>query len=678
MNPKAGELVNSLNESQQRHLRVSCEYIDKMLSSIENILNTSASKAAFPQYIAQISPAQRRTIEDYITRLRAQLVRVLAGQSMPPHSPSIPDVRAISVSLSAIEITVDELKPKNMRGYGDLAPELALEFNGIVGEMEGIVSRLSRYVLQEEGEDLQSRLQRLEQTSDESGLLQEIERTVAEHGLVEFRPLISGILDRMEDKSFEIAVFGRVSSGKSSLLNGILGADVLPVGVTPITAVPTRIKHCEASSITVNFAERTAQTLEISHLAEFATEQQNPGNSKHVTRIVVQFPSERLRDGVTFVDTPGIGSLATKGAAETLAYLPRCDLGVVLIDSGTSLAPDDLRTIESLAEAAIPVHLLLSKADQVAPADRERILAYVREHVASECRIALPVHPVSALASHREMLDRWFGQQILPLYGKAKELKNASLRRKIGALRDSVSAALQVLSRAGQTKEAPDRERIREIETRLRQATGKIQEVRPASEREIEKLSYLTPTILHEAATQLLLDNSFLENNKPSAPCVVLTKISSLVQERTKVFHECIIDLAHHSAEELIGTGKLLGLSNLPREDEFDDFVHDVPVFALRGPAVNVSRPPIGFLLGKKYTANSVARQLNDQIGPDLDRALATYCNLLSSWVVSALKQLKLGFDVYADSYRAQAERLLAGIESGERTRRIDMTDGGD
>jgi GTP-binding protein EngB required for normal cell division len=677
MNSKAGQPLNSLNENQQRHLRVSCEYIDKLLSNIENILNTSASKAAFPQYIARISPAQRRTIEDYIARLRAQLVRVLDGQGMPRHKSSIPDVRAISVALTAIEIAVDDLRPENMRGYGDFPPEMALEFNGIVGEMEGLVSRLSRYVLQEEGEDLQSRLQRLEQTSDEFGLLQRTERTVAEHGLVEFRSLISGILDRMEDRSFEIAVFGRVSSGKSSLLNGILGTEVLPVGVTPITAVPTRVKYGETSSITVWFAERATQTLEVSRLAEFATEQQNPGNSKHVTRIVVQIPSERLRDGVTFVDTPGLGSLATKGAAETLAYLPRCDLGVVLIDSGTSLAPDDLRTIESLREAAIPIHLLVSKADLVAPADRERILAYVKEHVASECRIALPVHPVSALADHREMLDQWFREEILPLYGKAKELKSASLRRKIGALRDSVTAALQVCSRAGQSKEAPDGERLREIESKLRQATGKIQEVRPASEREIEKLPFLTAQILHEVAAQLFLDSSFLESKKSSASGLVLARISSMVQERTKVFHEYIISLAHHSAEELIETGKSLGLSNLPHEDEFDDFVHEVPVFALTGPNVDVSRPALRFVLGNKYAAKSVARQLNDQIGSELERALATYSNLLMNWVVSALKQLKLGFDVYADSYRAQAERLLAELQTVKGIQANKITNAG-
>ena len=44
-------------------------------------------------------------------------------------------------------------------------------------------------------------------------------RIVNIHGFVEFRPTLTMIVDRLEAKSFEIAVFGRVSSGKSLLLN---------------------------------------------------------------------------------------------------------------------------------------------------------------------------------------------------------------------------------------------------------------------------------------------------------------------------------------------------------------------------------------------------------------------------------------------------------------------------
>jgi hypothetical protein len=50
-------------------------------------------------------------------------------------------------------------------------------------------------------------------------LIKQIDRIITAHGLVEYRNALAMIVDKFETKTFEIGVFGRVSSGKSSLLN---------------------------------------------------------------------------------------------------------------------------------------------------------------------------------------------------------------------------------------------------------------------------------------------------------------------------------------------------------------------------------------------------------------------------------------------------------------------------
>lgn len=279
MNSGQQEPGESLNPNQANRLRITCQYIDKLLADVEGIVNATVSKAAFPRYVPDIAPAQRRTIEDYIARVRAQLRRVLEGQGIVPEKPSIPASRAVHVMLGAIDIAAEELKPKYMKGYGEVPETVATELNGIVGELSSLIGRFDRFLSEAVGEDQKARLERLEQAGNDLALLERIEQTVRERGLVEFRSSIAAILDRAEDRSFEIAVFGRVSSGKSSLLNAILETDVLPVGVTPITAVPTRITHADAPSLTVWFSEAPRKKLEIFHLEEFATEQKNPGTA---------------------------------------------------------------------------------------------------------------------------------------------------------------------------------------------------------------------------------------------------------------------------------------------------------------------------------------------------------------------------------------------------------------
>jgi GTP-binding protein EngB required for normal cell division len=264
------------------------------------------------------------------------------------------------------------------------------------------LERLGAALADDPAADLQARLERLQQTAGGLEMLRLMDRIVADHGLVELRPRLSMIVERLESNRFEIAVFGRVSSGKSSLLNHILQTTALPVGVNPITAVPTRLVHGAHALADGQLRGSQGGALPIERLPEFVSETHNPANGKGVVRLVVELPSERLRTGLAFVDTPGLGSLATAGAAETLAYLPQCDLGVVLIGAGSPLNDEDLSTILRLNEAAIPVKVLLSKADLLSPSDLESALQYTARQLRTHLGAEIGVHPVSTAASHAQ------------------------------------------------------------------------------------------------------------------------------------------------------------------------------------------------------------------------------------------------------------------------------------
>lgn len=164
--------ASSLNEFQKRRLRVSCEHIDKLLSSVEDVLNQSASKSAFPKYQSGIPSAQRGTIEGYISRIRAQLLRILDGQDIAKGQPSISAVHAIHVALTFIEISAEELYPRYMRGYGDVPEAAEADLNGIVGKLLGLVSKFDHYVVAEMGDNRKAQLQNREIVDKEIALLE--------------------------------------------------------------------------------------------------------------------------------------------------------------------------------------------------------------------------------------------------------------------------------------------------------------------------------------------------------------------------------------------------------------------------------------------------------------------------------------------------------------------------
>ena len=610
------ESANSLNSNHERRLSVTCRYIDKLLADMESILNVSSSKLAFPQYTPDLTSAQRRVVEDFISRIRAQLIRVLDGQNIERPPADIPVARSLHSTLTFVDIAVEELKPEYMRGYGEIPPAAAVELNGIAGELQGLVRQLDQYLMRGAGENLQQRLEKLEQTGDELPLLKKLETIITEHGLVEFRSTLSMILDRLEDNSFEIAIFGRVSSGKSSLLNTILETDVLPVGVTPITAVPTRLAYAESPAVNVWFANRSPERFEISRLPEFVAEQLNPGNEKHVTRIVVQLASPRLRDGITFVDTPGLGSLATRGAAETLAYLPRCDLGVVLIDAGSTLTPDDLQTIQILYNAAIPAAVLLSKADLLTVQDRSRVIEYVKDHIRKELNLDLTVHAVSVVRESKELLTRWFEEDIAPLYTQRQELKVRSIRRKLGGLRQSVEIALRGRLRRKDQIPLKRIEQLRVVEGELRQASGRLEEIKKTARRLADEVEYASSRKILRIAGAFLVESWFLPgfDDKPPSE-IVSNAVTRTVREQTEALRRRMDILAHKLHETLQSAAEVLEISDVPAEEEFASVLREMPAFDLGQLTFRLRRPALLTLLGRKVSESFVTKRLTGLIG---------------------------------------------------------------
>lgn len=660
MEPKP-ESPAELSPNHKRHLLASYQYADKLLSEVEEILFASNSKSPFPKYKGSLTPAQTKVIQDYIARIRNQMVHTLASQNIAPSPPQLDPAHSIRVTLEFADIAFDECRADHMRGYGAIPPSVVPELNGMADEMRGLVRKLISYLRQGLGQDLQARLHRLEGTLDEIDLLQKLERIINGQGLVEFRSTLSVILDRLENKSFQIALFGRVSSGKSSLLNHILETSVLPVGVNPITAVPTRIVHGEAPVLIVTDVYNKRQRLGIERLSEFVSEQLNPANSKNVVQIVVELPSARLSDGVVFVDTPGLGSLATTGARETLAYLPQCDLGVVLIDAGSTLTQEDLSTLQALYDAAIPAQVLLSKADLLAPEDRDRSVGYIASQIRSFLGLDLSVHPVSTESNHAYLVDAWFREHILPLYEKHQELAQQSVRRKIGALKEAVIMALKVRAEQSDKERPKDKKAqalLREIEARLRRATGKVEETTIACFKVTDQVRELGPFAIHRAAVAVAERWSKSETLAHPVEDLVVSSIAEVGAYEGKQLSDAIGALASEMALALEEAGEVMDLQDIPDVEELSSVIKEMPRLDLGGLHIAL-KPDIFRFLGKGFIRRGVEKQLRQTVGDEVQKGFEAYGRMLESWVRRSLAELQRRFEERADAIRAQIGRAM-------------------
>ena len=137
---------SSLNSNHLRRLLISCQYIDKLLSDIESVLNQSSSSDLFKKYRDDLSPMQRKVTRDYIARIRARLARVLDEQNVALPEADIGAAHSVRTALDFIDISAEELEPKYMRGYGEVPESAVPELNGIVSELQGLVQKLNSYL----------------------------------------------------------------------------------------------------------------------------------------------------------------------------------------------------------------------------------------------------------------------------------------------------------------------------------------------------------------------------------------------------------------------------------------------------------------------------------------------------------------------------------------------------
>ncbi len=655
-----------LNGPQRNRLLSTCQHIDKLLSSVEHILHETASESPFRTHIVDIAPAQTRVIEDYIRRLRRQLLRALEWQHMKPAKPEIPATRAVLTNLAFVDIAVEELRPHYMRGSGDVPEDATDELNGVVHELRSLVEEMERYLRQELSIDLESRLQKLEKTGYDLALLRRIEQIVTRQGLVEFRSRIASLAERLEDHNLEVAFFGRVSSGKSSLLNALLETDVLPVGVNPITAVPTKLRYGSKLRVEVTYGSGRSELIAVEQLADVVTERGNPGNLRNVVKTLVDVPSSRLQKGIVLVDTPGLGSLAKKGAAETLAYLPACDLALLLIDAGNTLNEEDIGTLRLLYEAGIPSLVLLSKADLLARGERQEAIAYVVEQIQSELGIMVQVHPVSCVPAESDLLERFFEEELLPRFGQAQTLREASVARKIGTLKDSVMAALDtILNR--QSREAPEPAvDPAGLESQLRVATGEMGELGRNLSRAFLELGESSKAVM-DSVVERGVGWYELHPGDAIAGRLLDEWIRDAVGERLNSQIGHVREVVERTVLSLQGVAEGLRNDEIPSAEELESGLRDLPRFELAELPGGVGAGGWRWL-GRRAVRSALHRGLQENAGSMLQEALRRYGYALREWSDRAIARMDAVVRSYADTYRAQIHRMT-GMEEQSKDR---------
>ena len=181
-------------------------------------------------------------------------------------------------------------------------------------------------------QDLREAIQPLEPHADDVGAL-----TQAEADLEEL---------------FLLVIVGEFNSGKSTLINALLGAEVLPEGVTPTTASINLLRYGPEAG------------------------------ERPISNFVVErtYPAEFLRD-ISIVDTPGTNAIIRRHEDLTRNFVPRSDLVLFITSADRPFTESERGFMETIREWGKKIILILNKIDLLQSQEElDRVLAFIEDN----------------------------------------------------------------------------------------------------------------------------------------------------------------------------------------------------------------------------------------------------------------------------------------------------------
>jgi small GTP-binding protein len=180
-----------------------------------------------------------------------------------------------------------------------------------------------------------------------------------------------------------VVVMGTFKSGKSTLLNAILGETLLSTNVLPETATVTMLRKGRKGKIFGHFEGHPVRKWPISKLAALSSETTPATAAIRESISFIEVPIDLpLLDRVTLVDTPGVNSQYEKHTQATKSFCHRSEAVLWIVSSLQPLNSVEEAWIKALRED-IKVLVVVNQIDLLDPDETpvSRIVERVRNSV---------------------------------------------------------------------------------------------------------------------------------------------------------------------------------------------------------------------------------------------------------------------------------------------------------
>ena len=216
---------------------------------------------------------------------------------------------------------------------------------------------------------------------------------------------VTRLLERLRAGQLRVLLVGEAKRGKSTLGNALLGRDVLPSGVTPLTAVTTTVVGGGPERLELAFADGRTEHGTVDDLAAYVTESGNPHNERGVRAATVYLDGALPQPGLALVDTPGLGSVLAHNTAEARDAQRAMDVALLVLAADPPISAAERDLLAQVNDLSVRTFVVVNKADRLTAAERADVEEFTRTVLAEVDLGDLPLLWCSARDGLRARLD---------------------------------------------------------------------------------------------------------------------------------------------------------------------------------------------------------------------------------------------------------------------------------
>lgn len=253
-----------------------------------------------------------------------------------------------------------------------------------------------------------------------------------------------------------IAVMGEFSAGKSTFVNALLGASVAPMGVLPTTSTINVFRPGQHGGAYVHRRDGELRHVAAADITTFLA------GIDEVEAKTIRYIELERREGslgeVIVVDTPGLNALDPYHERVAREFLDQADAVIWVFAATRGATASEAEVIDELHASGRRLLGVLNKIDTVDEAERDAVVAYVRERLGDRLEALVPASADAALRWRESDTPR--GDDPLmavtteleqTFFARARQLKRALTAKQLD---DALALAIEQVDGAARALEA--------------------------------------------------------------------------------------------------------------------------------------------------------------------------------------------------------------------------------